>query len=277
MHYNKVMNILTTTEIEHTPYTKIIISKKCPYHSHTFFEFTVCLDGSYTNIINGKTINVTHGTVLLLRPQDQHYFTNGENHTHRDVYVKPEKMKFFCDVIDENLYDMISSRPLLINFKLTEHDLKLLEIKLNFFNHTKNKTTLALETAYASIVMDILRLWQQSFSDGEARYPEWLYKLINDLNSESFFTQSVEEIARSTNYSHGYVCREFKKYIGINLLQYVNNLKFTYAQALLLNKETSVSSVADKLNYSSTTNFINAFKKRFGFSPERWRKNQTST
>ena len=268
------MNILTSAEIEHTPYTKIIISKKCPYHSHTFFEFTVCLDGSYTNIINGETINVTHGTVLLLRPQDKHYFINGENHTHRDVYVTPEKMKFFCDVIDENLYDTLSSNPLFINFKLTEHDLKLLEIKLNFFNHIKNKTPLALETAYASVVMDILRLWQQSFSEG---YPEWLHKLINDLNSESFFTQSIEEIARSTNYSHGYVCREFKKYIGINLLQYVTDLKFSYAQALLLNNETSVSSVADKLNYSSTTNFINAFKKRFGVSPERWRKNKTST
>lgn len=271
------MNILTSSEIEATPYTKIIISKKCPHHSHTFFEFTICLDGTYTNIINGETLNITRGEVLLLRPQDNHYFINGENHTHRDVYVTPQKMKFFCDVIDENLYEKLSTNPLLVNFKLTEYDLKLLEIKLNFFNHIKSKSTLALNTAYASVVMDILRLWQQSFFKDESRYPEWLYKLINNLNRESFFTQSIEEITRSTNYSHGYVCREFKKYIGINLLQYVTDLKFSYAQALLLNKETSVSNVADKLNYTSTTNFINAFKKRFGISPAQWRKNQTPT
>jgi AraC-like DNA-binding protein len=88
---------------------------------------------------------------------------------------------------------------------------------------------------------------------------------------------TLTELSGVVLYDKYALCREFKKYIGINLLQYVTDLKFSYAQALLLNKEASISSVADKLNYSSTTNFINAFKKRFGVPPERWRKNQTST
>ena len=271
------MNILTYSEIENTPYTKIIISKTCPYHGHTFFEFSICLNGSYTNIVNGVNLNVIRGTVLLLRPQDNHYFINGENHTHRDVYVLPEKMKALCDAIDENLYEKLATEPLVVNFNLPEYDLKLLEGKLNFFNYTDNKTALTLNAAHANVITDILNLWQQHLLENVSQYPTWLYKLINNLNREEFFLKSIEEIAESTHYSHGYVCREFKKHIGVSLLQYVTERKLSYAQALLTNKETSVSSVACKLNYSSPTNFINAFKKQFGVSPAHWRKCQKST
>jgi len=267
------MNILTYSEIENTPYTKIIISKTCPYHSHTFFEFSICLDGTYTNIINGVKINVIRGTVLLLRPQDSHYFINGEKHTHRDVYIVPEKMQALCNAIDANLYEKLSTEPLIINFNLPEFDLKLLEGKLNFFNYTDNKTLLTLNAAHASVITDILYLWQQYFFENASQYPSWLYKLINNLKREEFFLKSIEEIAESTHYSHGYVCREFKKHIGESLLQYIIERKLSYAQALLTNNETSVASVADKLNYSSPTNFINAFKKQFGVSPAQWRKN----
>jgi two-component system response regulator YesN len=78
----------------------------------------------------------------------------------------------------------------------------------------------------------------------------------------------------STHYSHGYVCREFKKHVGKTLNEYVSDVKFSYAQAMLLNGETSVASVAEQLNYGSTTNFITAFKKKYGLTPAQWRKDQ---
>ncbi len=268
------MSILTYSEIKTSPYTKIIISKTCPQHSHTFFEFSICLDGSYTNIVNGVTVNVVRGTVLLLRPQDKHHFINGENHTHRDVYVKPEKMKAICDAIGGGLYEKFMEEPLTINFNLSSYDLKLLEAKLNFFNNIFGKPSLTVRAAHTSIIMEIIHLWQQSFLKGVSAYPEWLHTLIDNLNTEEFLIKNVTEIVESTHYSHGYVCREFKKHVGKTLNEYVSDVKFSYAQAMLLNGENSVASVAKQLNYGSTTNFITAFKKKYGLSPSQWRKEQ---
>lgn len=268
------MNILTFSEIEKTPYTKIIITNTCPYHTHTFFEFVVCLDGSFTNIINNTNVNIVRGTVLLLRPQDKHHFINGEKHTHRDIYVMPEKMKAICDSIDRELYSKLAQEPLSVNFNLSEYDLRYLETKLNFFNNVHGKPSLAVRAAHTDVISEILHLWQQSYLKGRADYPKWLYTLLDNLSTEEFLVKNISEIAESTHYSHGFVCREFKKHVGSTLKEYVSELKFSYAQALLSDNNASIASVAERLNYGSTSNFIIAFKKRHGISPAQWRKNR---
>ena len=268
------MNTLTYSEIQNTPYTKIVISKKCPLHSHSFFEISICLDGSYTNIINGLTYRIKKGNVLLLRPQDQHYFIKGERHTHRDIYVQPEKMKAICDSIQFGLFEKLSNEPLQVNFTLSDYELKRLENKLNFFNNLLGRPTLAVQVAHTSIITEVFNLWQQSLLRGLLVYPEWINTLLSQLNTEEFLLKNVNEIVESTHYSHGYVCREFKKYVGVTLKEYLSDSKFSYAQAMLCDKGTSVSNVAEILNYGSTSNFIIAFKRKYGITPAQWKKSQ---
>ena len=83
---------------------------------------------------------------------------------------------------------------------------------------------------------------------------------------------NVETIAEETNYSHGYVCREFKKHYGITLQEYVNSVKFSFACMLLASGSNNVEEIAAKLNYSSSANFIASFRHRFGVTPSQWRK-----
>ena len=271
-------NVLNDAIIEHAPYTQLIISKTCPLHSHTFFEFSICLNGQYVNEINGNTYPIERGSILLLRPQDTHYFLCKDKHTSRDVYVHPHTLKNICDCIDPTLFEQFSNEPLSVCFRISDYDLQLLENKMNVFNNSKNVTPLFLKTSHASIIMDILTLWMQY--KAEKHLPNlapWLSSLIRQINTEEFLHKSIESIAEATNYSHGYVCREFKKHMGISLKEYVANVKFSYATTLLLSNDNSVSQIAEKLNDSSTSNFIIAFKRKYGVTPLQWRKEQKRT
>ena len=86
---------------------------------------------------------------------------------------------------------------------------------------------------------------------------------------------AIEEIIASTNYSHGYVCREFKRFMGKTLQDYLAETRFSYAISLLANNENSVAQVAEKLGYNATSNFIIAFRNKYGVTPAQWRKEKT--
>ena len=267
------MKILDYDEIQTSPFTKLVISKRCPLHSHKFFELAICINGSLVNTINGKEYYMKKGTAILLRPNDVHSFSCEKNHVSRDIYIDPATLKIVCDLIDDTLFNTLSNVPLSVFFNISDYDLQYLENKLFSFNKDSELPEHALRTAHLNIITDILNLWEQSkYSKLRIDCPTWILKLISDINTEEFINKNITEIVASTNYSHGYVCREFKKFIGTTLNQYVTTAKFSYALTLLQDPLNSISSISEKLNYSSTTNFIISFKKKFKISPSQYRK-----
>ena len=267
------MNILDLKEIIKTPYTRLIVAKKNTLHRHTFFEFSICISGTVTNHINGKDYNITTGTVVLLRPQDEHYFVSKDGHISRDIYIQAELLKSVCDCIDSTLYERISTQPLTVFFEMADHNLQRLENKLNLFNNADSFSELQLRSAHINAVTELLYLWQQSLLP-QSNLPDWLITLTQQISNTSFIGKNIDEIIQSTHYSHGYVCREFKKYMGTTLQEYIASVKFSYAIALLESQENTVEQIAFKLNYSSASIFIAAFKRKYGVSPAQWRKNQ---
>ena len=87
-----------------------------------------------------------------------------------------------------------------------------------------------------------------------------------------FLLLSVDEIAKSTNYTHEYVSRKFKYYMGKSLKQYVNQARLAQAALLLATSDFSVEDISYKVGFPSCNNFINAFKKEYGISPGKYRK-----
>ena len=182
-------------------------------------------------------------------------------------------MKRICDLISPDLFDRISNTELLIDFMPSSYNLRFLESDLNYFNNLSDKSDQSLKIKHINCILSILDLWQHSMMQKTAETPEWISKLISQINTENYITKSVSEIIALTNYSHGFVCREFKKYIGSTLQNYLNGVKLSYSLSLLYEKDLSIEAIAEKLNYCEVTNYIIAFKKKFGITPSKWRKN----
>lgn len=267
-------NILKESEFAKTPYTRIVISKTCSHHYHSFFEFTICTKGTYRNCINDVWTDVNKGRVLLLRPQDRHYFLSDGSHVFRDVYVTVPVMKAICNTIDPSLYQRIVNSPSLIDFNMSDFQLQLLENKLNYFNNVRGKTDLALNIRHRDVIIEILDLWQQNTKRKLSDMPDWLSLLITQLGTEKYLNKNIEELIASTNYSHGYVCREFKKYMGKTIQNYLNESRFSYSLSLLSGGKTTIAQVSEKLGYTAASNFIIAFKNKFGVTPAQWRKSK---
>jgi len=83
---------------------------------------------------------------------------------------------------------------------------------------------------------------------------------------------SLDEVAEHINISPAYLSKLFKENTGINFVTYVKELKFELARELLLNSDLTIQQIAYEVGFNTPAYFIQQFKARYGYTPNRFRK-----
>lgn len=91
---------------------------------------------------------------------------------------------------------------------------------------------------------------------------------------ESRLEQDLDllEVSRVAGISHWHFQRIFKALTGETLKTYVRSRRFANALDLLLTTDTRILDIALRSGFESQESFTRAFKKRFGITPNRYRK-----
>jgi len=83
---------------------------------------------------------------------------------------------------------------------------------------------------------------------------------------------SLEELASLNSISKYHYHRVIKEETGYTLFEIISNERLKKAANLLLtNKSSTISEIANECGYISHSSFIKAFKKRYNFTPTKWR------
>ncbi|MEL6671870.1 MAG: AraC family transcriptional regulator [Bacteroidota bacterium] len=80
-------------------------------------------------------------------------------------------------------------------------------------------------------------------------------------------------LARTVGLNEYKLKKGFRQVIGTTVFGYVHQLRMQRAQQLLLSSELTAKEIAYETGYSSPQHFARAFKREFGVSPNRMRKN----
>ena len=94
------------------------------------------------------------------------------------------------------------------------------------------------------------------------------------LYPQNSFTQklTLDKIAAECNLSKFYVSREFKKYTGKTIFNYITDLRIALAQRLLRYSNLSINDIADQIGFDDHNGFYRAFTQREEMSPSAYRK-----
>ena len=90
---------------------------------------------------------------------------------------------------------------------------------------------------------------------------------IGDANSDI----NISEYAASNGMSISWFIKNFKKYTGKTLFQYLTALRLTNAQVLLETTTYSINEIASIVGYPNTLYFSRIFHKQKGCSPSEYR------
>ena len=111
------------------------------------------------------------------------------------------------------------------------------------------------------------------FEDKITKKNDELIRVITEFLDENYTEElSLEELGEKFGLSHYYLAHIFKDETGISPMKYVMHRKIGEAQSLLKNTDMSISSISDKLGFSSSCHLSSVFKKYFGISPKTYRQ-----
>ncbi len=247
------------------------------FHQATFYKITYIENGdTKIEFISRKTKKCivkecAVGDMFIITPEDIHRYdvNDSDKYRHRDVYATPELMKLCCDFVSPDLYDEINDAEYPLIFKISANEMLALGEKLSVF--INNQPSKWLDAIHKSILVSLLGIYRIA-NTAKNLYPDWIQELLKDLENLEIIKLPLEQIVSRTNYSHSYVCRTFKKYLGVTLKQYINDRKLELSAVMIQNSDKSIENIALSLELGILTNYIRAFKKRYGVSPGRYRQ-----
>lgn len=127
-------------------------------------------------------------------------------------------------------------------------------------------SSLAIEVEVAELV------WRLSSRRERANgRPGWVRGVRDRLEDEYGTPPSLVDIAKGVDRDISHVATTFRETYGTSIGEYVRNVRLWHARRLLDDASQSVADVAACVGFADQSHFTRRFKRRFGFTPARYR------
>lgn len=132
----------------------------------------------------------------------------------------------------------------------------------------------------AACVEDIVQYLTKGFSllavqnhqDAEDRYQHVVNSIIAYLQEHYMENLTLESMADQFHMSKTYVSRLLKRYTNQSFLKILVDIRMEEARKLILEDRHKMYEIAEKVGYNDFSYFIQAFKKKYGVTPNEYRQ-----
>lgn len=252
---------------------------KLHWHENThLYYFT---SGSATVECSSKTYNVCANDIVIINPFELHSLTSTSDSL--KFYI----IRFDISFLLKDKLDIIQIKYLtplsknLITFKnVISKDNEILSCVKNIINEY-NQQLVAYELSLKSYIYNLLVLLIRNYinrylTDDEYRKLQLtankfsiIFKYIDDNYSKKIYT---DELANLIHVSTPHFCRSFKKYTGLTVTDYINNIRLKNAILLLNEDALNITEIALLCGFDNINYFSRLFKKHYNISPTEYRK-----
>ena len=173
-------------------------------------------------------------------------------------------------------------KPLKIIYIIFDHDCSISTGILKFADDARKIGTIKfLKEAIISNNRQMVRYFSSDLL-AQFKFENRQSKAAFSFESRSFFDYvennynsriSIKDFSESVFMSHTGFLLKFKKEVGISPIEYIKNFRLDISAELLISSDLSVGEIATLCGYENLYYFSNAFKKQYGISPTKFRKN----
>ncbi len=224
-------------------------------------------------IIRDRIWSPSKHSLLLYPPFMEHYgkLRKTQNVEYFELLIPPDFFDFF-----ENGTDILSFICEGMKSHCVKPATKGREYLLEHFNKLKKDAISGEKSIYLiSTIIDILRIINTEVSlydeiESNDNMSKNLAIVLDYINQNYKTISNLDDISKNTYFSKSYICRVFKNEFGCSPYKYLSDKKLGYAMELILNGAT-VTDACFASGYNNCSVFIEAFKKKFGFTPAKCR------
>lgn len=114
-------------------------------------------------------------------------------------------------------------------------------------------------------------LTRQNHQDTEERYQHVVKQITEYLNEHYMENLTLDSIADEFHMSRTYVSRLLRRYAGKSFLKILVDIRMEEARKMILEEKYKMYEIAERVGYNDFSYFIQAFKKKYGVTPNEYR------
>ena len=260
------------------PHTRFI---HFPQHTHDYVEMVYMCSGSTVHIVNGKSIELRQGELLLLNQGAKHEVCKaGVEDIAINIIILPAFFNQALADLDEEetplrrfLVDCLceqNSLPGYLHFRVS--NIKPIQ------NLVENLLWSLLEETVSrrkvrQMTMSVLMLQLAAHTDAlsvPSKEDAAVFQVLHYAES-AYRDGSLTEIAEKLGFDICWLSREIKRKTGKTYTQIVQEKRMAQAAFLLKNTNINVAEIAVSVGYDNVSYFHRLFAASFGCSPKKYR------
>lgn len=226
-----------------------------PLHWHNYFEIEIILSGAGRHYFNGAEYCLTRGNCYFLTPVDFHELQIQES-------AELINISFDETCLSEQMLQALPAAPR--QLLLPEEALQRLVMAARLLEYECERDG----PCKVQLLEYLLSSFLQNNRENASR--EQLTGIRRAISyMELHFREKItlEQLSRLSGYNPTYFSELFRKVTGQSCIQRLKELRLRYA-AMLLRNGLSVSDACYASGFGSLSNFLTAFKKKYGVPPK---------
>ena len=235
-------------------------------HRHEFYEIELILQGSGIYNVDGIDYEIGRGDIFAMSPISFHHikFTSDTQLINLMFTYDSCNIAFLSNLFLEQPHFVIKASEASVEF------LKMLALEANE-NIAKNDNKClpyitSILDCYLGKIAELLNFGKP------LRECDSIQNAILFIHNNFTKKISLNEVAKIANYSPNYFCNQFKNYTGVTFVEYLKELRFSFATKLLQNSKMPVSEICLQCGFRDFSYFMKGFKERYKVTPKTYRQ-----
>ena len=220
-----------------------------------YYDITFVISGSLNYIIDKKSITVKAGDVIFIKPNSHRVRLSKSNQTVKYVSMnffnktdkKIELPTYIESCVTPNLYSILALMLSIYKDYLDEYSPEEIDSFLNIiFLSIKKHLKLKSQSSYITPILDYIR--------------RNLTKRI-----------TIDDIAKEVHLSPAYCCHIINDEFNTTITEIINKERILLAESYILEKNKSLTEIAEICGFNSYSYFSRTFKKITGTTPNHYK------
>jgi len=232
-----------------------------PLHRHECAAFGFVLDGHYQEEFSNGILSCERGSVFYRPPGVMHRNTVDDRGV-RCLYLE----------LSPNWFARAANTQFVLGKPVAFHDSRMAALLLRIhaeWRENDNLSALMIEGLACELTAEFYRSCR---CPSKGPPPAWLKKIF-DLLLECFLQPvSLVEISQEIGVHPVYVSRQFHRFYGTTMSEFVRRRRVEYACKKLLDPDMPLIRIALESGFAHQAHFTNVFKKVVGMTPSHYRQ-----
>ncbi len=250
-------------------------------HTHDFIEVMYCLSGSVTHHIDGDTVTLNEGDIIILRQFTRHSIETAlENDVCVNFILLPEFLDKTLEMLGEEpspLHDFFTSLMkadrgeqdyLHISLGKYPHIQSLMDVMLwNLIHGVSNKNSINEN------LMGLVMLLVQDKADSNFGQSgdTTIWQVLHYIE-HNYKTCSLKDCAETLHFDYYALANKVKRETGKTFIRLVQDKRLSQATYLLRGSSLTVHEIANAVGYENEGFFYRLFVDHYGMTPKEYRK-----